>query len=188
MSINRVVVSGNLTREPELRATQSGMQVLSLGMAVNDRRKNQQTGEWDDVPNFVDVKVFGNRAESLSRILAKGSKVCVEGKLRYSSWERDGQKRSKLEVVADEVELMPKGGNQQPQAPQPAPQGYYAAPQAACAPQPPMPAPQPAPQAYAAPAAPAMQPLPMGQTAVPAQAPQYVQAAYVDEYSEEIPF
>ena len=81
MSINRVVVSGNLTREPELRATQSGMQVLSLGMAVNDRRKNQQTGEWDDVPNFVDVKVFGNRAESLSRILAKGSKVCVEGKL-----------------------------------------------------------------------------------------------------------
>lgn len=185
MSINRVIVSGNLTREPELRMTQTGMQVLSLGMAVNDRRKNQQTGDWEDVPNFVDVKVFGNRAESLSRILAKGSKVCVEGKLRYSKWERDGQTRSKLEVVADEVELMPKGGQQQPQAapqafaaPAPAPQPY-AAPAPAYAPQTPM---APAPQPYAAPQAPAMQPLPLAQPA------QVVQAAYADQYSEEIPF
>lgn len=181
MSINRVIVSGNLTREPELRMTQTGMQVLSLGMAVNDRRKNQQTGDWEDVPNFVDVKVFGNRAESLSHILAKGSKVCVEGKLRYSSWERDGQKRSKLEVVADEVELMPKGGQQQPQA---APQAYapapqpYAAPAPAYAPQTPM---APAPQPYAASQAPAMQPLPMAQPAQIVQPPASV-------YDDDIPF
>lgn len=75
-------------------------------MAVNDRRKNQQTDEWEDYPNFVNVTVFGSRSESLAKMLSKGSKVCVEGKLRWSQWERDGQKRSKLEVIGDEVELM----------------------------------------------------------------------------------
>jgi len=106
MSINRVVISGNLTRDPELRSTASGMSVLKLGVAVNDRRKNQSTGEWEDVPNFVDVTVFGARAEALSRFLNKGSKVAIEGKLRWSQWERDGEKRSKLEVVADEIEFL----------------------------------------------------------------------------------
>ena len=75
-------------------------------MAVNDRRRNQQTGEWEDVPNFVDCVAFGARAEALSKILKKGMKVAVDGKLRYSSWEKDGQRRSKLEVVAEEIELM----------------------------------------------------------------------------------
>ena len=65
MSINRVNISGNLTRDPELRATQGGMQVLGFGVAVNDRRRNQQTGEWEDYPNFVDCTMFGNRAESM---------------------------------------------------------------------------------------------------------------------------
>ncbi len=106
MSINRVVISGNLTRDPELRSTASGMSVLKLGVAVNDRRKNQSTGEWEDVPNFVDVTIFGARAEALSRFLNKGSKVAIEGKLRWSQWEKDGEKRSKLEVVADEVEFL----------------------------------------------------------------------------------
>lgn len=188
MSINRVVISGNLTRDPELRSTPGGTQVLSLSVAVNDRRRNPQTSEWEDYANFVDCKMFGARAESVSRFLSKGQKVCIEGKLRYSSWERDGQKRSKLEVVADEVELMPKGGQQQPQAapqayaaPAPAPQPY-AAPAPAYAPQTPM---APAPQPYAASQAPAMQPLPLAQPAQPAQV---VQAAYADQYSEEIPF
>lgn len=109
MSINRVIITGNLTRDPELRSTAGGMSVMKLGMAVNDRRKNSQTGEWEDVPNFVDVTVFGKRADSLSRFLSKGSKVGVEGKLRWSQWETpDGSKRSKLEVVADEIELMSK--------------------------------------------------------------------------------
>ena len=106
MAINRVAISGNLTRDPELRATAGGMQVLSLGVAVNDRRKNPQTGEWEDVPNFVDCTMFGARAEAVSRYLSKGTKVAVEGKLRYSSWERDGQRRSKLEVIVDEIEFM----------------------------------------------------------------------------------
>lgn len=106
MSINRVTISGNLTRDPQLRTTNSGFSVLNLGVAVNDRRKNQQTGEWEDYANFVDVTVLGKQAESLSRFLSKGSKVAIEGKLRYSQWERNGEKRSKLEVVADEIELM----------------------------------------------------------------------------------
>ena len=65
MSINRVIISGNLTRDPELRSTASGLPVLGFGVAVNDRRKNQQTGEWEDYPNFIDCTMFGARAESL---------------------------------------------------------------------------------------------------------------------------
>lgn len=112
MSINRVIISGNLTRDPELRSTASGLPVLSFGVAVNDRRKNQQTGEWEDCPNFIDCTMFGARAESLSRYLSKGTKVSIEGKLRWSQWERDGQKRSKIEVIVDELEFMSsrKGG------------------------------------------------------------------------------
>lgn len=120
MSINRVNISGNLTRDPELRATTGGTQVLSFGMAVNDRRKNQQTGEWEDYPNFVDCTMFGSRAEKISRYLTKGCKVAVEGKLRYSQWERDGQKRSKLEVIVEEIEFMSRQ-----QAAEPAPSDSY---------------------------------------------------------------
>ena len=109
MSINRVNISGNLTRDPELRATAGGTQVLSFGVAVNDRRKNPQTGDWEDYPNFVDCTMFGTRAEAVSRYLSKGTKVAIEGKLRYSSWERDGQRRSKLEVIVDEIEFMSRG-------------------------------------------------------------------------------
>ena len=112
MSINRVLVTGNLTRDPELRATQSGSQVLSFGIAVNDRRKNPQTGEWEDYPNFVDCTMFGTRAEKLANYIAKGSKVAIEGKLRYSSWERDGEHRSKLEVIVDEIEFMSRRDEQ----------------------------------------------------------------------------
>lgn len=107
MSINRVMITGNLTRDPELRSAASGMAVLKMGVAVNDRRKNPQSGEWEDVPNFVDVTVFGARGEALSRFLSKGSKVAIEGKLRWSSWEsQQGEKRSKLEVIADDVEFL----------------------------------------------------------------------------------
>lgn len=118
MSINRVVISGNLTRAPEARATQGGTAILSFGVAVNDRRKSAQTGEWEDYPNFVDCTMFGARAEAVGRYLSKGSRVAIEGKLRYSSWERDGQKRSKLEVIVDEIVWL----DSRPQeAPAPAP-------------------------------------------------------------------
>lgn len=106
MSINRVSITGNLTRDPELRVTAGGTQVLSFGVAVNDRRRSPQTGEWEDYPNFADCTMFGTRAEAVSRFLAKGNKVAIEGKLRYSSWEKDGQRRSKLEVIVDEIEFM----------------------------------------------------------------------------------
>ena len=116
MSINRVIISGNLTRDPELRSTQSGMDVMSFGVAVNDRRRNPQTNEWEDYPNFVDCTMFGNRARSLHQYLSKGTKVAIEGKLRWSQWERDGQKRSKLEVIVDELEFMSSrnGGRSSP--------------------------------------------------------------------------
>lgn len=106
MSINRVCISGNLTRDPEIRSTAGGTSVMGFGVAVNERRRNAQTGEWEDYPNFVDCTLFGKRAEALERYLSKGSKVAIEGKLRWSQWESDGQRRSKLEVVVDEIELM----------------------------------------------------------------------------------
>lgn len=106
MSINHVSISGNLTRSPELRSTTGGTSILSFGIAVNERVKNGSTGEWEDHPNFFDCVMFGKRADSLSRILDKGMKVAVSGRLRYSSWEKDGQKRSKVEVIADEIDLM----------------------------------------------------------------------------------
>lgn len=116
MSINCVAISGNLTRDPELRATAGGTEVLQFGVAVSERVKNLQTGEWEDRPNFVDCVMFGKRAASVSRFISKGSKVAIEGRLRYSSWEtQDGSKRSKLEVVADEIEFMSQGNQQQPQ-------------------------------------------------------------------------
>lgn len=108
MSINRVVLSGNLTRDAELRNTAGGLPVLGFGIAVNDRRKNA-AGEWEDHPNFVDCTLFGSRGEWLAERMAKGARVCVEGKLRWSQWEKDGQKRSKLEVIAEEVVLMAPG-------------------------------------------------------------------------------
>ena len=118
MSINRVNITGNLTRDAELRATAGGTQVLAFGVAVNDRRKNQQTGEWEDVPNFVDCIVFGQRAEAVSRFISKGSKVAIEGKLRFSSWEnKEGQRRSKLEVVVDEIDFMSRTNGQQVTSP-----------------------------------------------------------------------
>lgn len=113
MSINRVNITGNLTRDPELRATAGGTQMLAFGVAVNDRRKNPQTGAWEDVPNFVDCIVFGQRAEAVSRFLSKGAKVAIEGKLRYSSWEtKEGQRRSKLEVIVDEIDFLSRQGQQ----------------------------------------------------------------------------
>ena len=112
MSINRVCISGNLTRDPETRALPNGTAVLQMRMAVNDRRKNPQSGEWEDVPNYFDVVLFGKRAESLSRFLSMGSKIFVEGKLRWHEWEdkTTGDKRSKVEIIADDIEFASSRG------------------------------------------------------------------------------
>lgn len=104
MSINRVTISGNLTRDSEVRYTKSGMPVLSFSIAVNDRRKNAH-GEWEDYANYVECTMFGSRAEKISRYLSKGTHVALDGKLRYSTWERDGNKRSKLEVIVDDIDF-----------------------------------------------------------------------------------
>ncbi|MBI4666819.1 MAG: single-stranded DNA-binding protein [Nitrospinae bacterium] len=101
-SLNKVILIGNLTRDPELRYTPSGMAVAKFGLAVNDRFK--QGEEWKERVNFIDIVVWGKQGENCSEYLSKGRPVCVEGRLSYSTWEtEDGQKRSKLEVVAERV-------------------------------------------------------------------------------------
>lgn len=111
MSINRVIVSGNLTRDPELRMA-GATPVLSFGIAVNDRKKNAQSAEWEDVPNFFNVVVWGARGESLSKYLNKGDKIVISGRLRWSQWQNnEGQNRSKVEIMAEDVELMPSRGD-----------------------------------------------------------------------------
>lgn len=116
MAINKAIISGNLTRDPEARQTAGGMTVLNFGVAVNERVKNKQSGEWEDYPNFIDCTIFGARAQSVSRFLSKGSKVAIEGKLRWSQWEHDGQKRSKIEVIVDEIEFMTSRNDAAPRA------------------------------------------------------------------------
>lgn len=108
-NINKVIVSGNLTRDPELNRTAGGTDVLLLGMATNDRVKDPGSGQWRDRPNYIDCTMFGSRAKGVAPYLSKGTKVCIEGKLRWSQWERDGQKRSKLEVIVEELEFLANG-------------------------------------------------------------------------------
>jgi single-strand DNA-binding protein len=104
--INRVTLVGRLTRDPELKHLPSGSAVLELGLAVNGR-KQDQSGQWVDKPNFFDVKVFGNQAEMLSQHLGKGRRIGVDGRLDWSSWEsQDGGKRSKVEVIAQSVQFL----------------------------------------------------------------------------------
>lgn len=108
MSINRVMITGNLTRDPELRQTSGGTSVLAFGVAVNDRRRNNQTGEWEDYPNFIDCQLFGRRAEALAQYLSKGSKVAIEGKLSQDRWQdrQTGQNRSRIRVTVDQLDFM----------------------------------------------------------------------------------
>lgn len=125
--INNVFLTGRLTGFPELRATAGGTQILSFGLAFNTSVRNRQTGEWDERGNFIDCTIFGKRAEALSRYLTKGQKVAVTGELRYSTWDKDGRRHSKLDVIVDDIVFM----SQRQDANQPA--------QAAPAPQAPMP-------------------------------------------------
>lgn len=196
MAINKATITGNITRDPELRQTQGGTSVLTIGVAVNDRRKNQQTGEWEDYPNFIDCTIFGKRATGVAPHLEKGMKVAIEGKLNQSRWQaEDGTNRSKIEIIVDEIEFMSrqqgqtasKPVQQQPQqfAPQPMqqqaqPQQF--APQAAPQPMQQQPMQQFAPQPMQQPvqAAPVQQAMPMMQQ----QAPQQVASIY----DEDIPF
>ena len=103
-SYNRVILVGNLTRDIELRRTPQGTAVCDIGMAVNDRRKSGD--EWVDETTFVDVTLWGRNAEVANEYTQKGSSVMIEGRLKFESWENEGQKRSKLKVVADRLQLL----------------------------------------------------------------------------------
>ncbi|HWA98309.1 MAG TPA: single-stranded DNA-binding protein [Pirellulales bacterium] len=109
-SFNRVVLVGNLTRDPEIRYTTSSLAVCDIGLAVNDRRKNAN-GEWIEETTFVDVTLWGRTAEVAGEYLKKGSSVLIEGRLKLDTWEKDGQKRSKLKVVGELMQMLGgKGG------------------------------------------------------------------------------
>jgi single-strand DNA-binding protein len=117
-NINRVVLVGNLTRDPELRHTPSGMAVCKLRVAVNTRQKDQSTGQWGDKPNYFDVTVWGNQGESCAQFLAKGRPVAVDGRLDWREWDaQDGTKRQAIEIIADTVQFLGsrEGGAAEPQ-------------------------------------------------------------------------
>ena len=107
-SYNRVILVGNLTREIELRYTAGGTAVTDIGLAVNDRRKTA-SGEWIDETTFVDVTLWGRTAEVASEYLGKGSPILVEGRLKLDTWESEGQKKSKLRVVCDRMQMLSGG-------------------------------------------------------------------------------
>jgi single-strand DNA-binding protein len=106
-NINRVVLVGNLTRDPELRHTPSGMAVCSLRLAVNTRRKDAASGEWTEKPNYFDITVWGNQGESCAQYLSKGRPVAVDGRLEWREWDaQDGTKRQAVEIIADSVQFL----------------------------------------------------------------------------------
>jgi single-strand DNA-binding protein len=115
-NINRVVITGNLTRDPELRSTPGGTSVCSLRVAVNSRRKDE-SGNWVDKPNYFDVTVWGAQGENCAQYLAKGRPVAVDGRLNWREWEdKEGGKRQTVDIIADSVQFLgsrdaPQGGN-----------------------------------------------------------------------------
>jgi single-strand DNA-binding protein len=109
-NINRVVLVGNLTKDPELRHTGGGTPVCSLRIAVNGRKRDE-SGQWADKPNYFSVSVFGNQAESCAQYLAKGRPVAIDGRLDWREWEKDGVKREAVEIVADSVQFLGSRGD-----------------------------------------------------------------------------
>jgi single-strand DNA-binding protein len=106
-NINVVAITGNLTRDPELRSTPSGTSVCKLRVAVNSRRKDGSTGEWVDKPNYFDVTVWGAQGENCANYLSKGRPVAVEGRLDWREWEaQDGSKRQAVEIIANSVQFL----------------------------------------------------------------------------------
>jgi single-strand DNA-binding protein len=107
VNINSVVITGNLTRDPELRSTPGGTAVCKLRVAVNSRRKDGQTGEWIDKPNYFDVTVWGAQGENCANYLSKGRPVAVDGRLDWREWEaQDGTKRQAVEIIANSVQFL----------------------------------------------------------------------------------
>jgi single-strand DNA-binding protein len=103
-SFNRVILIGNLTRDPELRYIPSGTAVSELGLAVNERVKKGD--QWVDEANFFDVTLWGRTAEIANEYLSKGSSVLIEGRLKYETWEKDGQKRNKVKIIGEKMQML----------------------------------------------------------------------------------
>jgi single-strand DNA-binding protein len=111
-NINRVVLVGNLTKDPELRHTPSGTAVCKLRLAVNTRQKDSSTGEWGDKPNYFDITVWGNQGESCAQFLSRGRPVAVDGRLDWREWEAQaGSKRQALEILADTGQFLGSRGD-----------------------------------------------------------------------------
>lgn len=105
-SFNRVILVGNMTRDPEVRYTPSGLAVCDIGLAVNDRRKDNNSGDWIEETTFVDVTLWGRTAETCGQYLSKGAPVLIEGRLKLDTWEQDGQKRSKMKVIGEKMQML----------------------------------------------------------------------------------
>ena len=107
-NINRVILTGNLTRDPEMRATGGGLSICSLRIAVNSRRKDGATGNWVEEPNYFDITVFGAQGENCARFLSRGRPIAVDGRLRWREWtnEQTGEKRQAVEIIADSVQFL----------------------------------------------------------------------------------
>ena len=107
-NINRVVLTGNLTHDPELRSLPSGTSVCKLRIACNTRRKNNSTGDWEDKPNYFDVTVWGAQGENAARYLTKGRPVAIDGRLEWREWEaKDGSgTRQSVDIIADSVQFL----------------------------------------------------------------------------------
>ena len=111
-NINRVILTGNLTADPELSTLPSGTTVCRLRLAVNRRYKDQSSGEWTEKPNYFDIKVWGAQGENCQRFLSKGRPVAVQGRLEWREWEtQDGQKRQAVDIIADSVQFL--GGREE---------------------------------------------------------------------------
>ncbi|HEU4977822.1 MAG TPA: single-stranded DNA-binding protein [Solirubrobacteraceae bacterium] len=109
-NINRVIITGNLTSDPELRSLPSGTSVCKLRVAVNTRKKDGSTGEWVEKPNYFDVTVWGAQGENCARYLSKGRGVAVDGRLEWREWQTDeGQKRQAIDIIADSVQFLGGG-------------------------------------------------------------------------------
>jgi single-strand DNA-binding protein len=105
--MNKVMLIGNLTRDAEVRHTNSGFPITEMGIAVNDRRKNAQSGDWEEKPFFFTMKMLGDRGEKIAQYLVKGKKVGIVGKLEYRAWETPaGEKRSVVEVLIEDLEFL----------------------------------------------------------------------------------
>ena len=106
-NINRVILTGNLTRDPELRSTGGGLAICSLRIASNTRRKDGQSGEWIDKPNYFDVTIFGRQGENAAQYLSKGRPVAIDGRLEWREWQdQQGNNRQSVEIVADNIQFL----------------------------------------------------------------------------------